>query len=124
MNVTGEQRGDVYVLRFFDEVVISKLPSIREKVDEFELDNAKKVLIDLEKVTFFDSSGLGYLVILMKRIKGNDGKVAICSPSELVMKLLKMIKIDKYVRIFPDQESAIEYLNSPSSEEEEVAKTS
>lgn len=100
----------VFVLQLAGEININSLTDTRNKVDSFKLDQYKKIVINLEKVSFFDSSGLGYLVVLIKQVKMNQGTIVFCSPNNLVKRLLSTIRIDKYVNIFDSQEDALDHL--------------
>ena len=74
----------VFILQLAGEININSLTDTRNKVDSFKLDQYKKIVINLEKVSFFDSSGLGYLVVLIKQVKMNQGTIVFCSPNNLV----------------------------------------
>lgn len=111
----------VFVLQLVGEVNINSLTETRYKVESFKIDQYSKIVIDLEKVSFFDSSGLGYLVVLIKQVKMNKGTIVFCSPNNLVSRLLSTIRIDKYVKIFETQNDALDYLieiPEPTPEEE------
>jgi stage II sporulation protein AA (anti-sigma F factor antagonist) len=103
----------IFVLQLAGEININSLTETRNKVDSFKLDQYDRIIINLEKVSFFDSSGLGYLVVLIKQVKMNQGNIAFCSPNNLVQRLLSTIRIDKYVKIYETQEAALEYLKAP-----------
>jgi stage II sporulation protein AA (anti-sigma F factor antagonist) len=102
----------VFVLQLAGEININSLTDTRNKVDSFKIDQYKKIIINLEKVSFFDSSGLGYLVVLIKQVKMNQGTIVFCAPNNLVKRLLSTIRIDKYVNIFDNQDDALEHLEN------------
>ena len=110
----------VFILHLTGEMNINSLTETRGKVDSFKIDQHHLIIINLDKVSFFDSSGLGYLVVLIKQVKMNQGHIVFCSPNNLVKRLLATIRIDKYVNIFDTQNEAIEHLKSlPENEEDE-----
>jgi len=100
----------VFVLQPAGEININSLTETRVKVESFKVEQYDKIVIDLEKVSFFDSSGLGYLVVLIKQVKMNQGYIVFCTPNNLVRRLLNTIRIDKYVKIFDTQEEALTFL--------------
>ena len=106
----------IFVLQLAGEININSLTETRNKVDSFKIEQYEKILINLEKVSFFDSSGLGYLVVLIKQVKMNQGGIAFCSPNTLVKRLLSTIRIDKYVNIYDSQEEALEHLKDAVEE--------
>lgn len=105
----------VFVLQPAGEININSLTETRVKVESFKIEQYDKIVIDLEKVSFFDSSGLGYLVVLIKQVKMNQGNIVFCSPNNLVRRLLNTIRIDKYVKIFDTQEEALKHLQESTT---------
>ena len=105
---------DIFILQLSGEININSLTETRNKVESFRIEQHNKIIIDLEKVSFFDSSGLGYLVVLIKQVKANQGQIVFCSPNNLVKRLLSTIRIDKYVNIYDSQTEAIAYMQSLS----------
>ena len=112
----------IFILQLAGEININSLTETRNKVDSFKLEQYDRIIINLEKVSFFDSSGLGYLVVLIKQVKMNQGHIVFCSPNNLVKRLLSTIRIDKYVKIFDGQKEAMEHLKElPGAQEEPPA---
>ena len=112
----------IFILQLAVEININSLTETRNKVDSFKLEQYDRIIINLEKVSFFDSSGLGYLVVLIKQVKMNQGHIVFCSPNNLVKRLLSTIRIDKYVKIFDGQKEAMEHLKElPGAQEEPPA---
>jgi anti-sigma B factor antagonist len=110
----------IFILHLAGEVNINSLTEMRNKVDALKLDQHKLIIINLSKVSFFDSSGLGYLVVLIKQVKMNSGHIVFCEPNNLVKRLLSTIRIDKYVSIFDTQDQSVAHLKNlppePSAE--------
>ena len=111
----------IFILHLAGEININSLTETRTKVEGFNLGQYDRIIIDLGKVSFFDSSGLGYLVVLIKQVKMNKGHIVFCSPNNLVKRLLSTIRIDKYVTIFDTCDQAIDHMHNlpPESDEPE-----
>lgn len=58
-----------------------------------------RVVVDLQDVTFMDSSGLSLLAGLAKRQQAHGGTVAVCNPSEQAAKIMMMTRLDRSVPI-------------------------
>lgn len=78
MECTFEELGDVLVIGFDGRFVAACVEETRELVSK-RLEGVRKVVFDLSKMTHIDSSGLGLLVYLLKRIKSNDGVVRLAA---------------------------------------------
>lgn len=120
--VTHSLEDGIFILHLAGEVNINSLTEMRNKVDTLKLDQHRLIVINLSKVSFFDSSGLGYLVVLIKQVKMNSGHIVFCEPNNLVKRLLSTIRIDKYVSIFDSQEQATAHLRSLPAEGEAQAQ--
>jgi anti-anti-sigma factor len=66
--VSYNMNDGIFILHLAGEININSLNDTRAKVESFKLDEHKRIIINLEKVSFFDSSGLGYLVVLIKQV--------------------------------------------------------
>ncbi|MCB1216196.1 MAG: STAS domain-containing protein [bacterium] len=99
---------NVFILSLSGEININSLTETRNQVEESGVECQERVVIDLEKVSFFDSSGLGYLIVLIKQIRMNRGLVALCNPNNLVRRLLSTIRIERYIGIYDSLDEAIE----------------
>jgi anti-sigma B factor antagonist len=97
--VRFELEDGAFVLQIVGEININTLSDIRNKVDSFELSQYKKIVVDLTRVNFLDSSGMGYLVVLIKQAKVNQAQISLRNPSALVKRMLSTIRLDRYVTI-------------------------
>lgn len=69
--------------------------------------SAKKLLIDLQKVTFLGSMGLSSIVFPSRAVLARGGKVVLFGPSELVTSVLKTSGIDSVLPVHHDLASAM-----------------
>jgi len=104
----------VFILELTGEITLTTLADLRTRIDNLNLQQYPHVVVDLAKVPFFDSSGMGYLVILIKNVKLAQGQIALAAPKPMVKKLLTAIKVDKFVTIYDDIDTAVETLTSAS----------
>jgi anti-anti-sigma factor len=88
-----------FILQIVGEININTLADIRAKVDSFDLSQYRKIVVDMTRVTFLDSSGMGYLVVLIKQARVHQSEISLRNPSPLVRRMLATIRIDKYVTI-------------------------
>lgn len=66
-----------------------------------------KLVVDLEKVDFITSSGLGVLMMAMKQTRENDGFVRIACPQPLIEQILRTTRLDTFFDIYQTLEEAI-----------------
>ncbi|MBD1863522.1 MULTISPECIES: STAS domain-containing protein [Trichocoleus] len=76
---------------------------LRQEINNAVTASTDIVLIDLENVTFMDSSGLGALVIALKSVRSAGGKLFLCSINDQVKMLFQLTSMDRVFEIFPNR---------------------
>ena len=80
---------------------------LKETIDvEIENSPRKNLVFDLKEVNMMDSSGIGLIVGRYKLISSRGGKMALCSASETVSKMLKLSGIEKVIKLYPSLNDA------------------
>lgn len=69
--------------------------------------SAKRVLVDLEKVSFLGSMGLRAIVVPSQAVNRRGGKLVLFKPQPLVEEVLKTSRIDTVIPVRHDLESAL-----------------
>lgn len=64
------------------------------------------IILDLSKIDFVDSSGLGALVQLVKKVKTNEGTLQIVTNAR-VTQTVKMVRLEKFLSLQPSVDQAI-----------------
>src|SRR5438132_2882453 len=65
------------------------------------------VIIDFTKIDYIDSTGIGELVGYLGKFTTQNRKLILVNPSERIMKLLKLAKLDTVFKIYNTEEEAI-----------------
>jgi anti-sigma B factor antagonist len=68
---------------------------VRPIFDQVVAEKPKHVTIDLEAVTLIDSSGVGAIVSLFKRVKADGGQVVVVHAQDQPLAVLKLLKLDR-----------------------------
>jgi anti-sigma B factor antagonist len=80
---------------------------LKEKVDELLDEGQKQILLNLEKVKYMDSAGLGELVACLKRARERGGTVKLLNPSMKVADLLQLTKLEEVFDTYRDEKEAL-----------------
>ncbi len=67
---------------------------LRPVIDEIVAARPQRVMVDLEKLNLIDSSGVGAIVSLFKRVKANGGNVVVTGAREQPLAVFKLLKLD------------------------------
>jgi anti-sigma B factor antagonist len=94
--------GDCAVLQVTGEVDVDTAPAIRERIQDLAAKGAVHVIVDLSRVDFLDSTGLGALVGGLKRLREHDGSLALVITTK---RILRVFEITGLTKTFPPQPS-------------------
>jgi anti-sigma B factor antagonist len=72
----------------------------------------QKVVLNLERVAFIDSSGLTAIVSTLKSLGLAGGEMVVCGINNNVAALFKLTKLDKVFRVFDDINHACQTLDT------------
>ena len=86
--------------------VINQSESLLSNVPEA----AKSLLINLSKVTFIDSSGLGYLVSVYRQCETANRKMVICEPTNQARMLFELTRMHQIFSICDSEDNALTQL--------------
>jgi len=81
----------------------TKSADIREQVTSALANGATTLLMDLKDVTFVDSSGLGTLVSVLKKVRSQDCEMYVCAINPQVKMLFELTSMDRVFEIFEDR---------------------
>ena len=102
-----ERVGDAYLVLLSGEIDAFTAPSLR---DDFHAvvakDDASVVIVDLSAVTFLDSSALGALVGLFRRLRERDAALRIVEPRTAASRIFELTGLDAVLDLYPDQDAA------------------
>jgi anti-sigma B factor antagonist len=110
LNVTRKD-GILIITPKIKRIDASVAADFKSKLIDF-LNNGDKVLvINLSEVDFIDSSGLGAMVLILRKI-GTDGRIKLCKLNEGVRSIFELTRLDKVFEIHKSEEGALESLKT------------
>ena len=89
------------------EIDVYTAPRLRDKITELVGSGHHALVIDLEKVEFLDSTGLGVLVGGLKKVRAQDGTMSLVCSQDRLLKIFKITGLAKVFTIHPDEQSAL-----------------
>jgi anti-sigma B factor antagonist len=88
----------------------------RDKLEELINEGNYRILINLEKINYMDSSALGSIVSVFNHLNeistlnNEKSRLAICSLNKNVEFLFNMLRINGIIDIYADRDSALEMM--------------
>ncbi|MGH2725236.1 MAG: STAS domain-containing protein [Actinomycetota bacterium] len=104
--VESRESGDWSVVEVKGEVDLYTAPQLREELTGLAEGGRTRIVVDLAGVDFLDSTGLGVLIVGLKRCREQDGALALVGPTEPVQKVLSITGLDKVFPIHGSVEQA------------------
>lgn len=77
---------------------------LRRDISDVVASGADIVLIDLQDVTFMDSSGLSSLISAQRMVRTAGGKLFLCSINDQAKMLFELTKMNRVFEMFADRE--------------------
>ena len=104
----GHYRKDgIEVVTVEGEIDIYTAPRLRELLIDLVSKNNYQLIVNLDKVAFLDSTGLGVLVGGLKRVRAHDGWLDLVCTQERILKIFKITGLTKVFGIYQTVDQAI-----------------
>ena len=99
--------GDCAVLQVTGEVDVYTAPMLRERIRDIAAKGAVHLIADLRQVDFLDSTGLGVLVGGLKRLREDDGSLALVITTPRLLRIFQITGLTKAFAAWPSVADAI-----------------
>jgi len=108
MSFAIHKEGEVCVVSVEGQLIVGNRQELKQKVlDEIER-GERKFLVDFNQTGYIDSSGLGVLVSLSKKIREHGGELRLTNLNEDLKTLFELTKLDTLFQIAETRERALE----------------
>jgi anti-sigma B factor antagonist len=77
---------------------VAGAPALKDAITEALKNGQAKVVLDMEGVSFVDSTGLGSVIAALKQIRSSQGDLRLAAPNQQVRVVLELTTLD---RVFP-----------------------
>ncbi|RHW41187.1 anti-sigma F factor antagonist [Neobacillus notoginsengisoli] len=108
LNIEMEVKGEVLCIRLSGELDHHTAEGLRTNATEaIEAHGIRHIVLNLEGLSFMDSSGLGVILGRYKQLKQLHGELVVCAVTPSVERLLEMSGLFKIIRMEPTEEYAL-----------------
>lgn len=105
--MANQTTNDSGFLALDGEIDLHESPNVKAKLLPLISQKQPKIVVDLDGVSYIDSSGLALFIEAMQRVQAYGGKFALCSLRPNVRTIFDIARLDQVFRIFPDREAAL-----------------
>ena len=92
--------GDVTVVEVSGEIDVYTAPRLREKIISLVDGGNYRLIIDMERVEFLDSTGLGVLVGGLKRVRQHDGGIDLVCTQGRILRIFRITGLSKVFSMY------------------------
>jgi len=89
------------------EIDMYTAPRLRELLIDLVSQGSYQLVVNLDKVGFLDSTGLGVLVGGLKRVRAHDGSLDLVCTQQRVLKIFKITGLTQIFGIYETVDQAI-----------------
>ncbi len=109
MDFKWEKIGDVAVVHvYLNRATLAKAVTFKDFVSEIINDGTNKFVIDLSACEYIDSTFLGAMVALLKKVNSMNGDLRLVYNKEMPSLVFVLTRMDKVFKIFQNPEEAVE----------------
>jgi anti-sigma B factor antagonist len=94
------------------EIDVYTAPRLRELLIDLVNSGDYQLIVNMEKVEFLDSTGLGVLVGGLKRVRAHDGSLDLVCTQERILKIFRITGLTKVFGIHDTVDDAIAHRKS------------
>lgn len=108
MSFTKEIKDDAMIIRINQERFDSNIaPEVKAEILMVVDQGQNNILIDLTKVVYTDSSGLGALLFGLRQVRNMGGALRVFGANNRVQNLIRIAKLEQVLLNFENEQDAL-----------------
>ena len=113
--------GDILVMTLRGHLDSASTPQFEAEVNRHLAGGHWKIIIDGQHLGYLSSVAIGSLVALQMRLRRKGGAVRLAALQGSVMQVIRTVRLDKLLEIYPDLESARQsFQSNPPTVDDEL----
>ena len=107
MQIQKRIEDDIAVLSLDGRLDLTSAKDLKDASKQVLENESKKMILNLDKVDFINSSGLGALVSILKEVRSSDGSMKLTNLAPYVKEVFDITHLSNIFEIFPDEKQAL-----------------
>jgi anti-sigma B factor antagonist len=99
MDIQVESCGDSRIVHVKGKITFEYCPEFPNRLDLVVDEGVRQIVINFKEVPFMDSSGVGEVLRVFKRMKDANGEVVLANPNQKLRGLFSMYRFDQFMKI-------------------------
>lgn len=106
--INTRDAGGVTVLELSGHIALGCEPeALRDCVKQLVTEKKRRIVMNVQKVTFIDSSGLGELVTSFTTVKKSGGSLKLANPTKRFREILQVTHLLNVLELYNNEEEAL-----------------
>lgn len=97
----------VVIIDLAGELTLRESPAFHGCLLEMCEKPSVHLIINMRELTFIDSSGVGTFTDVFRRIKKNNGKLALVGLNKMVRSVFEITRLDRFFSIYETEQEAL-----------------
>ena len=115
MDIEVTEIGKLTVVAPVGDIDMAVADELRVRLASLVEQGRVALILDLGRVMYIDSSGLGAVVAAMKQARASGGDLALCALEDDVRAVFQMTRLDTVLAVHPTRERAVAASTSAGS---------
>lgn len=108
MEVLVREVGAIAIIELAGEIDIYNCSEIKKIIDAYIARGIMKVIVDMGKVSYIDSSTIGVLLSELKRLEEQGGGLRLLNVKGAPRNVLEMARLEGVFSVYEDEQKALE----------------
>ncbi len=108
LDIQQREREGILILALDGRITVGpEAGALRDKIGALNTAGTRNIVLDMAKVSYVDSTGLGALVMCATSLRKNGGNLKLLNLNRRNIELLVMTKLATVFEIFADEQDAV-----------------
>ena len=107
MQINTRNVEEVIIVDIHGEIDLYNSPKIKEFIMGKMNEGYKKFIVNLDSVTYIDSSGIGTLIFCRTTLNQNNGSLKIMKIHDSVKRIFELTKLNTFFSVYDTEEDAL-----------------
>ncbi|MGB5793030.1 anti-sigma factor antagonist [Poseidonibacter sp.] len=116
-NVNYENKNNIVIVRLSGELMVESVENLKNEFNQYK-ENSKYFIFDFKDVTMIDSSGLGYIVYCLKKLREKNGDAKIQHLVDQAKLIFEITRVSSILDIYSNEEQAIQSIENMENSNE------
>lgn len=112
MKVNAKEIAGIVIVEVEGEIDAEHAPNLKRCLQKARESAEKGMVLDLKKVSFIDSTGLGVLISLMRQLKEQDRELRLLGLQDEVRSIFEITRLYKVFSLCESLETAVQEIKT------------